>query len=55
MNNQEHRQGRDEWQQRGRYSPQFSGSSRDREEEWQGQLAERGLFSPGALAGKLEG
>jgi len=25
------------------------------EEEWQGQLAERGLFSPGALAGKLEG
>ena len=24
-------------------------------EEWQGQLAERGLFSPGALAGKLEG
>ena len=25
------------------------------DEEWQGQLAERGLFSPGALAGKLEG
>ena len=25
------------------------------EEEWQGQLAGRGLFSPGALAGKLEG
>ena len=25
------------------------------EEEWQGQLAERGLFSPGALAGKAEG
>ena len=25
------------------------------EEDWQGQLAERGLFSPGALAGKLEG
>jgi len=25
------------------------------EEEWQGQLAERGLFSPGALSGKLEG
>jgi len=25
------------------------------EEEWQGQLAERGLFSPGALAGKREG
>ena len=25
------------------------------EEEWQGQLAERGLFSPGALGGKLEG
>jgi hypothetical protein len=25
------------------------------EEEWQGQLAERGLFSPGALTGKLEG
>ena len=25
------------------------------EEEWQGHLAERGLFSPGALAGKLEG
>lgn len=25
------------------------------EEEWQGQLAERGLFSPGVLAGKLEG
>ena len=25
------------------------------EEEWQGQLAERGLFSPGALVGKLEG
>ncbi len=25
------------------------------EEEWQGQLAERGLFSPGALAGKPEG
>ena len=24
-------------------------------EEWQGQLAERGLFSPGALAEKLEG
>jgi hypothetical protein len=24
-------------------------------EEWQGQLAERGLFSPGALAGKAEG
>ena len=24
------------------------------EEEWQGQLAERGLFSPGALAGKSE-
>jgi hypothetical protein len=23
-------------------------------EEWQGQLAERGLFSPGALAGKTE-
>jgi hypothetical protein len=23
-------------------------------EEWQGQLAERGLFSPGALQGKLE-
>jgi hypothetical protein len=25
------------------------------DEEWQGQLAERGLFSPGALAGKQEG
>jgi hypothetical protein len=25
------------------------------DEEWQGQLAERGLFSPGALTGKLEG
>ena len=25
------------------------------DEEWQGQLAERGLLSPGALAGKLEG
>ena len=25
------------------------------EEEWQGQLAERGLFSPGALEGKAEG
>jgi hypothetical protein len=25
------------------------------EEEWQGQLGERGVFSPGALAGKLEG
>jgi hypothetical protein len=25
------------------------------EEEWQGQLAERGLFSPGALVGKAEG
>ena len=25
------------------------------DEEWQGQLAERGLFSPGALAGKAEG
>ena len=25
------------------------------EEEWQGQLAERGLFSPGALSGKREG
>ena len=25
------------------------------EEEWQGQLAERGLLSPGALAEKLEG
>ncbi len=25
------------------------------EEEWQGRLAERGLFSPGALAGKAEG
>jgi hypothetical protein len=25
------------------------------EEEWQGQLAERGLFSPGTLAGKREG
>ena len=25
------------------------------DEEWQGRLAERGLFSPGALAGKLEG
>ena len=25
------------------------------EEEWQGQLAERGLFSPGALTGKTEG
>ena len=25
------------------------------EEEWQGQLAERGLFSPGALTGKAEG
>ena len=25
------------------------------EEEWQGQLAERGLFSRGALAGKAEG
>jgi hypothetical protein len=25
------------------------------EEEWQGQLAERGLLSPGALTGKLEG
>jgi len=25
------------------------------EEEWQGQLAERGLFSPGALTAKLEG
>ena len=24
------------------------------EEEWQGHLAERGLLSPGALAGKLE-
>jgi hypothetical protein len=23
--------------------------------EWQGQLAERGLFSPGVLTGKLEG
>ena len=25
------------------------------DEEWQGQLAERGLFSLGALTGKLEG
>jgi hypothetical protein len=25
------------------------------DEEWQGQLAERGLLSPGALTGKLEG
>jgi hypothetical protein len=25
------------------------------EEEWQGQLAERGLFSPGSLVGKAEG
>ena len=25
------------------------------DEEWQGNLAERGLLSPGALAGKLEG
>jgi hypothetical protein len=25
------------------------------DEEWQGQLAERGLFSPGALAGTQEG
>ena len=25
------------------------------DEEWQGQLAERGLFSPVALTGKLEG
>ena len=25
------------------------------DEEWQGQLAERGLFSPGALAGPQEG
>jgi hypothetical protein len=25
------------------------------DEEWQGQLAERGLLSPGAMAGKLEG
>jgi hypothetical protein len=25
------------------------------DEEWQGQLAERGLFSPAALAGKQEG
>ena len=25
------------------------------DEEWQGQLAERGLFSPGVLAGKQEG
>jgi hypothetical protein len=25
------------------------------DEEWQGQLAERGLLSPGALAGKVEG
>ena len=25
------------------------------DEEWQGHLAERGLISPGALAGKLEG
>jgi hypothetical protein len=25
------------------------------DEEWQGQLVERGLFSPGALTGKLEG
>ena len=25
------------------------------DEEWQGQLAERGLFSPGALVGKAEG
>jgi hypothetical protein len=25
------------------------------DEEWQGQLAERGLFSPGALAGTREG
>ena len=25
------------------------------DEEWQGQLAERGLFSPGVLTGKLEG
>jgi len=25
------------------------------DEEWQGQLAERGLFSPSALAGKAEG
>jgi hypothetical protein len=25
------------------------------DEEWQGELAGRGLFSPGALAGKLEG
>ena len=25
------------------------------DEEWEGQLAERGLFSPGALTGKLEG
>jgi len=25
------------------------------DEEWQGQLAERGLLSPGAFTGKLEG